>query len=241
AVLAVPEPLVEQAKGTPGAAAWVRAVPPNHPQGSPEMLARTLGAGWALRLDGSRVLGNTLVMPLERLVALAPCLAQGRAHVEKIVTVSVAGTDQRRNLRVRIGTPIADLLAHLEIPAPVGGKLILGGPLCGDAAYSLEQPVTAGTDALLVQPAEAVTPYHDSACTNCGLCNAVCPVDLQVNLLGRYAEYGFYEKCRELVVDNCIECGLCAYVCPARRPLVQYFRQAKSVLRKEREEAMEQA
>ncbi|MBD3237946.1 MAG: hypothetical protein GF330_14705, partial [Candidatus Eisenbacteria bacterium] len=40
AVLAVPEPLVEQAKGTPGAAAWVRAVPPNHPQGSPEMLAR---------------------------------------------------------------------------------------------------------------------------------------------------------------------------------------------------------
>ena len=60
-------------------------------------------------------------------------------------------------------------------------------------------------------------------------------------LLGRFAEYSLYEKCRDLVVDNCIDCGLCAYVCPARRPLVQYFRQARAALRKEREEAVEQA
>lgn len=240
-VLAVPEPLADLARAVPGAEAWVRPLPAIHPQGLPEMLARTVGAGWALQLDESRVLGNTLVMSLERLVSLAPSLVQGRPHVEKIVTCSVAGSGELRNLRVRIGTPIADLLAHLEIAAPSRGKVILGGPLRGDAAYSLEQPVTAWTDALIVQPPAELIHYDDSPCTNCGHCNAICPLDLQVNLLGRFAQYGFYEKCRDLVVDNCIECGLCAYVCPTRRPLVQYFRQAKAALRRGREEAVEQA
>ena len=31
----------------------------------------------------------------------------------------------------------------------------------------------------------------------------------------------------------CMECGSCAYACPSGRPLVQYMRLAKQVLREE--------
>ena len=35
---------------------------------------------------------------------------------------------------------------------------------------------------------------------------------------------------------DCIECGCCSYVCPSDIPLVQYYRQEKARLKKEKQE-----
>ena len=35
----------------------------------------------------------------------------------------------------------------------------------------------------------------------------------------------------DLCVMSCMECGCCAFSCPARRPLVQYLRMAKSIVK----------
>jgi electron transport complex protein RnfC len=67
-------------------------------------------------------------------------------------------------------------------------------------------------------------------CVNCGRCIDICPVDLQVQLIGRYAEFELFEPTAELGIDQCFECGLCAAVCTARRPLLQYIRLAKAGL-----------
>jgi electron transport complex protein RnfC len=52
-------------------------------------------------------------------------------------------------------------------------------------------------------------------------------VDLDINLIARYAEFSLFEKALDLGGNDCFECGLCAYVCPAARSLVQLVRLAK--------------
>ena len=101
----------------------------------------------------------------------------------------------------------------------------------GYACYSDEQPLTAGADCLMFQSPGEVSVFEDGVCTNCGRCVRVCPVDLEVNLLGRFSEFNFFDRCAELGVENCVECGLCAYVCPAGRPLVHLLAHAKYSLR----------
>lgn len=103
--------------------------------------------------------------------------------------------------------------------------------MTGQACYSVEQPLKADTDCLVVQAPGAVFAFQQGACTNCGRCVRVCPVGLEVNLLGRFSEFDIFEKCAELGVENCIECGLCAYVCPASRPLVHLLVHAKHSLK----------
>jgi electron transport complex protein RnfC len=113
----------------------------------------------------------------------------------------------------------------------------------GYTCFSGEQPIASTTDSVHLQRASRVFFFQNAACTNCGKCNTVCPVELEVNFLGRFSEYGFFDKCLALGAENCVECGLCAFVCPARRPLVQFIVHAKRAIRTEvfRDVSMEEA
>ena len=69
--------------------------------------------------------------------------------VRRIVTVSGSAVSNPKNLEVRIGTPIEDLLeacgGFLEPP----NKLLMGGPMMGNPLFSAEVPVIKGTNAIL--------------------------------------------------------------------------------------------
>jgi ferredoxin len=118
-----------------------------------------------------------------------------------------------------------------------GDKVIAGGPMRGVTQYALDAGIDAGIDAVTLVPAAEVLPWSEEPCVSCGACVAVCPVRLQVGLLGRYAEFSLFERAEDLAVENCIECGLCAAVCTARRPLVQWLRLAKAEVLRRRLEA----
>lgn len=206
-------------------------VPAEYPRGLPEILARREGGGHLFRKVGTGVVGDTLVCGTEQLLEMAACLRLGRALTDKTVTCFDASGGRYRNVKTRIGTPIAAILRHVGAELPKAGKLIVNGPMRGYACFSDEQPVTAATDSIMLQERAEVFTFENNACTNCGKCSAICPVGLEVNLLGRYAEYGCFEECMKFGVENCIDCGLCAYVCPARRPLVQLISHARLTVR----------
>ena len=231
AVLAVPEHLAGSA-GTLEGVAEVTPIPALHPNGMPEILLRILA-----RKQG---LGTYFYTDTEQLCSLVNSASTGKPQVDKVVTVIGKDGAPLKNVRVRVGTPVSELLADAGITLGDGDRLVLGGPLTGRAAFDGDFPVTADTDAVLVQDAAATANILPSQCINCGKCVGLCPVNLPVNLIARYAEFSLFEKCEPLDADCCVDCGLCAYVCTAHRPLVHFMQLAKSEIAKAKKEESKQ-
>jgi electron transport complex protein RnfC len=232
-ILAVPESLSHVARNISGSTATVVLVPAVYPNGLHEILARKYGGGLLMRGNHEGVVGNTVVVSIEHAIAMVECLHSGKPLLEKIITFSSGQNGAPKNFRVRIGTSVAEVLQKVNIEPQPKDKLILNGIMNGYACFSGEQPITSTTDSIHLQRASQVFVYQNTACTNCGKCNTVCPVDLEVNLLGRFSEYAIFDKCLALGAQNCVECGLCAFVCPARRPLVQFIVHAKRAIKAE--------
>lgn len=228
-LLAVPEKLAGLAGKIPSGSHKVVLIPPVYPNGYKEVLARKYGEGILLQGKDGGVIGNTLVISMEDAVGMLSCLRSGRPLTEKTVTFT-NGTGTQKNYRIRIGTPIRALLETTGVIPQTKGKVIVNGIMGGYACFSDEQHLGSDTMSVSVQSPSDVTLFQNTACTNCGKCNTVCPVDLEVNLLGRFSEYNLFDKCRTFGAENCIECGLCAYVCPAKRPLVHLIVHAKQVI-----------
>lgn len=215
-ILAVPEYLSASGTRVAGGLADVIPVKPDYPNGLPQILGRDICRSFGLN--------NPAFITVEKLAAAIDCLREGKPFAYKVVTV--AGKGDIQNLRVRLGTKIGELLKH--IPLVDGGKVMIGGPMRGSACYHTDVPVGAEMDSLYVQDADEVVWYENLQCTNCGCCVEACPANLDVNLIGRYAEFAIFDSCQELEVSKCIECGLCAYVCPSSRSLLQLIRLAKT-------------
>lgn len=232
-VLAVPNNLADVATNISLGSETLVLVPAVYPNGLKEILARKYGAGLLLKSKDGGVVGNTLVISVEEAISMVSSLKTGKPHLEKTITLTNGNNGAPRNFKIRIGTPIRHLLETAGVTLQSKGKLIVNGIMGGYACFSDEQPITSETAAIHVQAPGEVSLFQDAACMNCGKCNAICPVDLEVNLLGRYSQYGIYDKCKHLGAENCIACGLCAYVCPARRPLVHLISHAKQMIETE--------
>ena len=230
-VLTVPENLSQMAQNISGSTATVVLVPAVYPNGLPEILARKYGGGLLMKGHGEGFVGNTVVVSIEHALAMVECLHSGKPLMEKTITFSSGQNGEPKNFRVRIGTAVAEILLKVGIETEPKDKLILNGIMNGHTCFSGEQPVTSTTDSVHLQRFSQVFVFQNAACTNCGKCNTVCPVDLEVNLLGRFSEYAIFDKCSALGAENCVECGLCAFVCPARRPLVQFIVHAKRAIK----------
>lgn len=158
--------------------------------------------------------------------AIHDAIFEGKPLVERVVTVTGA-VKQPKNLLVRIGTPLRNLIEYCGGTEEDVNEIILGGPMMGISHFDLDFPVTKGTSCVLVK--ESI-PVKEQECINCGRCLQVCPMRLMPTMLTKYAKTGRYDACLEAHVDNCVECGSCAYACPARIPIVQYIKVAKKEL-----------
>ena len=227
-ILAVPGDLQGTIGDVPGAT--IVAVPAVHPNGHPEVLARLLARS-------VKISGPIETISVEALAATARTATDsGKPSLEKLVTFTGPRGAPERIFKVRVGTPVEDVLNAAGVTTSAGSRVILGGPLTGRAAFGLDFPVMEDIDAVVLQGPELTANVSSSQCINCGKCVEICPSRLPVNLLSRFAEYSMFEKAEELNAERCIECGLCAYVCTAQRPIVQFIQHAKNEIRKRREE-----
>jgi len=189
-------------------------LPARYPETLPGALRRRLGAG-------------VEVVPLEAALAALDAVREGRVQREKRLTLIGPDQEPVANYRVSLGTPIRDLLDHAGIEPGEHDKVVAGGPLGGFPLFSLDGAIDAGVDALTVIPAGRYPAWSTEPCINCGRCIDICPLDLQVQLIARYAEFELFDRTPEYDIEACFECGLCAVVCTGRRPLLQYIRLAK--------------
>lgn len=202
--------------------AQVAPIDPVYPNALPELLVKRL-LGKVVPAGGG--LGETGVgcITAEAVAALEQAFSQGRPPVHKLVTV-IDKAEKAVCVRVRIGTPIREILDFLDIKTGEGDRLVVGGPMRGRAVHTAETPVLHDTDAVFVQDRENVVPGSDTPCVNCGECVRACPAGIPVNMLVRLLENGQYqEAATQYDLLSCVECGLCAYVCIARIPIFHYI------------------
>ena len=198
-----------------------------YPQGAEKQLIKTLVNREVPSSGGLPMDVGVLVQNVGTAAAIDQAVRRGIPLIERVVTVTGEGIREPKNLRVRIGTPVALLLETCGGLAEGPGKLILGGPMMGISQYTTDVPVIKGTSGVLVMPPSQVQVDEPRTCIRCGTCVTVCPMNLLPNILGVLANKGLFEQAESHYVLDCIECGACGFGCPARIPLVHLIRYAK--------------
>ena len=146
---------------------------------------------------------------------------------ERIVTVSGDGINTPSNFVVPIGTSHAKLVKEAGELQDGVVKLISGGPMMGQAMFSLDVPVIKGSSALLAFLHDDVADATMTNCLNCGKCASVCPENLICAKLAQAAVADDMDTFLKYHGMECIECGTCNYICPANRNITQSVRTMK--------------
>lgn len=176
----------------------------------------------------------------EFLLHMVYALNDNKPFISKMVTVAGKDLENPVTVEVPIGTTIRHIFDQLNINSDDGDRIIAGGPMMGITQYTDLTPVTKKDPGLYVKPEENLSEEFNLTCTNCGKCTQVCPVNLQVQLIGRCAEFEMLPDAQNYHPELCIECGLCAFVCPAHRPLLQLIQLCKKYHGKEYESNQQQ-
>lgn len=213
-------------------------VPAIYPAGGEKQLIRML-TGSEVPAHGLPIQAGIVMHNVATAFAVYEAVAKGLPLTERVVTVAGA-VREPANLRVPLGTPVADLIAACG-GVRTAAQLIIGGPMMGTAVASDAVPVGKTTNCVLLLDRTEMK-RQVMPCIRCGECVEVCPAQLQPQALYEFARVGDWIAAQDYHLFDCIECGACAYICPSHLPLVHYYRHAKSqieALESERQHAAE--
>jgi len=225
----------------------VRVFRTKYPQGAEKQLILAC-LGREVPTGGLPADVGVVVQNAQTACAIAEACLHGRPVTERVLTVSGDAARAPGNFRVRIGTPLATLLAEAQVEEGYE-ELILGGPMMGKDQFTADLSVTKGTSGVLVFRKAAV--YAQEPCIRCGACVRHCPSYLNPSRLSILGE-SFIEGNLEAVdtamafgLMDCILCGTCAYVCPSHRRIVQLIEllrgERRKTLQRQREQEQAQA
>ena len=148
--------------------------------------------------------------------------------IKRFVTITGDGINFPKNFRVRVGTPIKDL-----IPMCGGYKnpdkekiFILGGPMMGASVPSDDCIITKTVTSIIIL--DKVNEVEEP-CVRCGSCVLSCPVHLEPVQIMNAVKTLDKERIKLLNPLKCVECGLCAYVCTSKIQVTDYIRKAKMI------------
>ncbi|MDP4109651.1 MAG: electron transport complex subunit RsxC [Bacillota bacterium] len=204
----------------------IHPLKPKYPQGAEKQLIETI-TGREVPSGKLPADVGAAVFNVDTCGAVYRAVALGVPVMRRVVTVSGSAVANPKNLNVRIGTPLENLIEATGGFKEEPNKVLMGGPMMGVAQFSLSAPVIKGTNAVLAFCENEAMDAKSSECIRCGKCVGVCPMNLLPTYLYLYSENGKLEECEKYGVLDCIECGACNYECPARLYLVQSFRTAK--------------
>lgn len=214
----------------------VVALHTKYPQGAEKQLifactGKMVPSG-GLPMDAEAVVNNVATA-----AAIADAVLLGIPLIERICTITGSAVAEPKNLRIKVGTPLNELVEQCGGVKGTIGKIILGGPMMGLASHTLEIPSTKTTSGILLMNEAESAPREMSNCIKCNRCVEVCPAFLQPVYMSAYSLKDDYEGAEKFKSLDCIECGSCSFVCPANRPLLPSIRVAKrEILAKRRKQ-----
>ena len=209
----------------------VAALRVKYPQGSEKQLIRAI-LKREVPKGGLPMDVGVIVHNVGTIFAIYQAVQYNQPLTERVVTVTGKKLENPSNFWVKIGTPIKDLVEEVGGVPEGTRKIVNGGPMMGKAIKNTDVPITKGTSGILIISEEEASRKEPKNCIRCSQCVFVCPMGLEPHLLMNLSEKGLYERAAKEDVMTCIECGSCSYVCPSHRPLLDYIRFGKSIVKK---------
>ncbi len=218
----------------------VAVVKTKYPQGDERSL---IYAVTGRKIPAGKLPANVgvLVQNVGTICAVVDAVYYGKPVYERVVTVTGHAVNSPKNLVVRIGTRIKDIVEYSGGYSTVPGKILFGGPMMGIAQYTDEAVTDKRNNGILVLTEEEAKPVEAYPCIRCGECVERCPMQLEPLYLEKASSSENWDVARDYHITQCIECGLCSYVCPSKRHLTEYIRYGKRTVMAQDRAAAEKA
>lgn len=189
-----------------------------YPQGGEKQLIEAV-IGKEVPSGALPIATGAIVQNVATAYAVYRAVVLGEPLMDRVLTIHDGETG--RNVRVAFGTMLSTVADGDDYQ-----KVIIGGPMMGRAASTLQTPMIKGTSGILTDSRYAHRRETEN-CIRCGRCVEVCPMGLEPLVISTLSRYGQYDEAEEQKIANCIECGSCSYICPASRPLLDWIRIGK--------------
>lgn len=173
---------------------------------------------------------RALLLNMATAFAVYEAAELGKPFFERTMTVGGECVVEAKNVRVPLGTRLEDVFRFSGGLLRDPGRVLLNGPMRGQAQTSLKVPVLPGTAAVLAIAKELLDSRESVPCDRCGLCVEACPAGLSPGQIALAVQHSDWEAVTSASAGECIECGACAFVCPSRVPLGSLMAEAKQAL-----------
>jgi len=162
---------------------------------------------------------GVIVQNVATINAIANAVFEGEPLISRVTTLN-GDVAEPKNLLVKVGTPISNILNQYNVDIKDIQKVVIGGVMMGHTIPTIEAPVTKRTSSIIVFSKSKYKPTKtETACIHCSNCISSCPVHLHPILIYNALLKGDMAKAEKLYAKDCIACGTCSYVCPAGLPL----------------------
>lgn len=209
----------------------VEQVPTRYPMGWDRQMLRYL-TGREIPADGRATDIGVVIHNVATAHAVYRAVALGQPLISRVVTVAGGAVGAPQNVEVLIGTLISEVLAFCRTDKNRVARLLMGGPMMGDALPLAEVPVVKACNGILALSAEQIDQPEVKPCIRCSSCVTACPAGLLPLEMASRIRANQLDAAVGLGLKDCISCGSCSYVCPSNIPLVHYFKYASGELYK---------
>ncbi|ULQ60025.1 SLBB domain-containing protein [Brucepastera parasyntrophica] len=204
-----------------------RRVEARYPSGNTGCFNEIYGAAFP---DGKT--GSTLFIDPVTAISVWEAVVQNKPILYRYISVSGHALKKPAFLKVRIGTPIGDVIEECGGFKADPARIIVNGLLTGTSVYDLDTPVTKYTKSLHIMDNESCPSYSVNNCIHCGRCVQVCPVSIDPYKTVANIRKGIFSPKTISDIRTCQNCGCCVIVCPSRIPMHHIISEAESRMQK---------
>lgn len=206
----------------------VVALKQKYPQGGEKQLVDAIIGRQVPAPPAIPVNVGVIVQNVGTAFAVYEAVMKHKPLIERYTTVTGKRLSKPGNFKVRIGTPVSDLIDNCGGLPDGSNKVLVGGPMMGKSLTTTDVPICKGTNAVTILSDREARRKDPQPCIRCAKCVSACPMGLEPFLIATLSAKHYWDKLEKEDIISCIECGSCQYTCPAHRSLLDNIRLGKS-------------